>query len=62
MKKGIRQRKLEIPLLPEGRIFGQITRKRAKKIFMAGENWSLYNGKIWLKVAEKRPQIIFTII
>jgi hypothetical protein len=49
-------------LLPDGRIVGQITQKRPQKLSMAGKNWRPQNSRIWQKVAEKRPENIFTII
>jgi hypothetical protein len=49
--------RLSLSLLPDSRIFGQITEKRPQK--MAGKNWRPKNSKIWQKVAEKRPENIF---
>jgi hypothetical protein len=40
-------------LLPDGRIFGQITQTGLKKYFLAGKNWWSENGRFCPKMAEK---------
>jgi hypothetical protein len=42
------------PLLPDGRIFGQITQNRPQTLFLAGKNLWPENRRICSKVAEKR--------
>jgi hypothetical protein len=50
------------PLLPDGRISGQITQKRPQKIVHGRENLEAVKWQNLAKEAEKRLEIIFTII
>jgi hypothetical protein len=47
-------------MVPDGRIFGQLTQKRPQKIVYGRKKLEAEKGRIWQKVAEKKKIFLQT--